>query len=199
MGCPNLPVDYYNYRYYSAELGRWLSRDPIGELGFQIAQKRSRNPIKDGGFNLYAMVDNDVINNLDYLGLITFCEACNKLSLVANSVGVYVTVSDPVLGLIIVFVSYATCNIACAPPIPNHPGGDCPKERLIYSEIALAACYCKNDMNKKCGSGKFITTYICKKKKAPYRTWYGRWTWKMVLKWQFLKREDTCPDGTCAM
>ena len=24
---------YYGYRYYSAELGRWLSRDPIGEIG----------------------------------------------------------------------------------------------------------------------------------------------------------------------
>jgi len=34
---------YYNYRYYSPELGRWLSRDPIGE---------------NGGFNLYAMVGN---------------------------------------------------------------------------------------------------------------------------------------------
>ncbi|MDI6810029.1 MAG: RHS repeat-associated core domain-containing protein, partial [Candidatus Eisenbacteria bacterium] len=26
---------YYGYRYYSPELGRWLSRDPIGEMGFR--------------------------------------------------------------------------------------------------------------------------------------------------------------------
>ena len=26
-------VYYYGYRYYSSELGRWLSRDPIGEEG----------------------------------------------------------------------------------------------------------------------------------------------------------------------
>jgi len=44
---------YYNYRYYSPELGRWLNRDPIGE---------------SGGVNLYGMVGNDVINNWDFLG-----------------------------------------------------------------------------------------------------------------------------------
>ncbi|WP_339132906.1 MAG: RHS repeat-associated core domain-containing protein [Candidatus Electrothrix sp. GW3-4] len=45
---------YYGYRYYSPELGRWLSRDPIGE---------------DGGLNLYGFVGNDGINGWDYLGL----------------------------------------------------------------------------------------------------------------------------------
>jgi RHS repeat-associated protein len=47
---------YYNYRYYSLELGRWLSRDPIAERG---------------SFNLYEMVENDSINRWDYLGLAT--------------------------------------------------------------------------------------------------------------------------------
>jgi RHS repeat-associated protein len=42
------------HRYYSPELGRWLSIDPIGEAG---------------GMNLYAMVDNNPINDWDYLGL----------------------------------------------------------------------------------------------------------------------------------
>ena len=46
---------YYNYRYYSPELGRWLSRDPIGEKG---------------GWNLYAMVNNSIIDFYDELGLI---------------------------------------------------------------------------------------------------------------------------------
>ena len=45
---------YYNYRYYSAELGRWLSRDPIG---------------KKGGFNLYAMVEDDPVGRWDDSGL----------------------------------------------------------------------------------------------------------------------------------
>jgi RHS repeat-associated protein len=44
---------YYNYRYYSPELGRWLSRDPIEE---------------GGGDNLYGMVGNNPINKWDALG-----------------------------------------------------------------------------------------------------------------------------------
>ena len=46
---------YYNYRYYSPELGRWTKRDPIEEKG---------------GVNLYAMVGNNPINRLDDYGLI---------------------------------------------------------------------------------------------------------------------------------
>jgi RHS repeat-associated protein len=52
----DLESGYYNYgyRYYSPELGRWLSRDPIGETG---------------GVNLYAMVLNNPTNEHDKLGL----------------------------------------------------------------------------------------------------------------------------------
>ncbi|MDI6810038.1 MAG: RHS repeat-associated core domain-containing protein, partial [Candidatus Eisenbacteria bacterium] len=46
---------YYGYRFYSPELGRWLNRDPIGELG---------------GINLYMFVRNSAINYVDRLGLI---------------------------------------------------------------------------------------------------------------------------------
>ena len=45
---------YYNYRYYDPQLGRWLSRDPIEE---------------DGGWNLYEMSWNSIINLWDNLGL----------------------------------------------------------------------------------------------------------------------------------
>ncbi len=45
---------YYGFRYYDAETGRWLSRDPIGE---------------SGGLNLYGMVGNNPITRWDYLGL----------------------------------------------------------------------------------------------------------------------------------
>ena len=44
---------YYNYRYYSPEFGRWISRDPIEE---------------EGGVNLYAMVGNNPVNYWDKLG-----------------------------------------------------------------------------------------------------------------------------------
>lgn len=45
---------YYGYRYYNADLGRWLNRDPVGE---------------GGGLNLYGMVANDAVNRIDVLGL----------------------------------------------------------------------------------------------------------------------------------
>ena len=45
---------YYGFRYYSPSLGRFLNRDPLGELG---------------GNNLYAFVENDPVNGWDYLGL----------------------------------------------------------------------------------------------------------------------------------
>ncbi len=46
-------LSYYGYRYYSAKLGRWINRDPIGEAG---------------GVALYAAFANDPLDNLDALG-----------------------------------------------------------------------------------------------------------------------------------
>ena len=51
---------YYGYRYYDSSNGRWLNRDPIGELG---------------GFNIYGFVENDGINWVDSLGLEVFVGA----------------------------------------------------------------------------------------------------------------------------
>ena len=48
----DLGLVYYNYRYYSPELGRWIKRDPIEE---------------EGGVNLYAMVGNNPMNYWDDL------------------------------------------------------------------------------------------------------------------------------------
>ena len=47
-------LDLAVYRAYDADLGRWLSRDPIGEKG---------------GLNLYGYVGNDPMNGVDPLGL----------------------------------------------------------------------------------------------------------------------------------
>ena len=47
-------LDLATYRAYDPDLGRWLSRDPIGE---------------DGGLNLYAYVGNNPLNRVDFLGL----------------------------------------------------------------------------------------------------------------------------------
>jgi RHS repeat-associated protein len=45
---------YYGYRYYDPTTGRWPSRDPIEERG---------------GLNLYGFVNNDGVDQWDYLGL----------------------------------------------------------------------------------------------------------------------------------
>jgi RHS repeat-associated protein len=51
---PETGLGYWGYRYYSPTLGRWMSRDPIGELGDKA---------------LYAYVHNDPANAVDRLGL----------------------------------------------------------------------------------------------------------------------------------
>ena len=51
---------YYGYRYYSPELGRWLTRDPIGE---------------NGGDNLYAFCGNNGVNAFDALGEVPTAQA----------------------------------------------------------------------------------------------------------------------------
>ena len=45
---------YYGYRFYAPEIGRWLTRDPLGEAG---------------GLNLYAFTGNNPVNWVDPWGL----------------------------------------------------------------------------------------------------------------------------------
>jgi len=47
-------VEYYGYRDYDAQTGRWTGRDPISE---------------EGGLNLYGFVGGNGVNAWDYLGL----------------------------------------------------------------------------------------------------------------------------------
>ncbi len=54
-------VTHYGYRYYDPVMGRWPSRDPLGE---------------EGGMNLYAMVSNLISGKVDYLGLKAMCCCC---------------------------------------------------------------------------------------------------------------------------
>jgi RHS repeat-associated protein len=46
---------YYGYRYYHPQTGRWINRDPIEE---------------NGGLNLYGIVKNNSIDNVDVHGLV---------------------------------------------------------------------------------------------------------------------------------
>jgi RHS repeat-associated protein len=47
-------LSYYGYRFYDPANGRWINRDPIGERG---------------GANIYGMVGNNGVSQLDILGL----------------------------------------------------------------------------------------------------------------------------------
>lgn len=49
----SVPAKDSGYRFYSPEISRWLSKDPIGE---------------DGGGNLYGFVGNGPVGNVDALG-----------------------------------------------------------------------------------------------------------------------------------
>jgi RHS repeat-associated protein len=51
-------LNYYGYRYYSPNLGRWISRDPSEE---------------QGGLNVYSFVGNEAIGHQDDLGLDCIC------------------------------------------------------------------------------------------------------------------------------
>ena len=62
---------YYGYRYYAPDTGRWLSRDPINEVGFRQAQGRGKGMSLREETNLYRMVHNDPINRIDLLGLLS--------------------------------------------------------------------------------------------------------------------------------
>lgn len=55
-------LNYYGFRYYSAELGRWLNRDPIEEKG---------------GVNLYVNCFNNCLGLVDYNGHETWTSDCS--------------------------------------------------------------------------------------------------------------------------
>ena len=69
MGCPQLNDVYYGHRYYDANMGRWISRDPIEERGFRILSRFNKRTRFEP---LYAMVGNDTVNKYDILGLTAY-------------------------------------------------------------------------------------------------------------------------------
>jgi len=57
---------YYNYRYYSAELGRWLSRDPLYERGSTVWLKFNREDnisllIRKINNEIYSLNESDIL------------------------------------------------------------------------------------------------------------------------------------------
>jgi len=58
---------YYGYRYYSPQLGRWLRRDPLDEVGNILLRKEKGS--KESDLNLYGFTINNPINTVDLFGL----------------------------------------------------------------------------------------------------------------------------------
>jgi RHS repeat-associated protein len=52
-------LHYYGYRFYDSRNGRWITRDPIEEIGFE---------------NLYCFVENNATRRVEYNGLVS-CDA----------------------------------------------------------------------------------------------------------------------------
>ncbi len=57
----------YGYRYYDPVPGRWVNKDPFREVGFEKIQNSLT--WKEQFLNLYASLENDLINAKDFLGL----------------------------------------------------------------------------------------------------------------------------------
>ena len=88
---------YYNYRCYNPSLGRWINRDPIEE---------------QGGWNLYVMVGNQIINVIDKFGL----TCCGNLRLKQGE---------------------ACCNDKWA----YNPSKKCCFKNMLYTRQPMEICY----------------------------------------------------------
>jgi RHS repeat-associated protein len=118
---------YYGYRYYSPRLGRWLSRDPIGEMG---------------GINLYQFVRNSPLTRHDGLGLRDEdgCEAPPADYPIAQALFDAATKKFPLLGVVSGFVG------AIPNPRSSHIYLDCTFEDASQRGF----CLCKKRCRYRC-------------------------------------------------
>jgi RHS repeat-associated protein len=82
---------YYNYRFYSAEWGRWMSRDPIAEELFFILFVQDKSEEQKEEFTderlapTYLFVGNSPTNKWDDLGLIDSATAAFWQAVIAGN------------------------------------------------------------------------------------------------------------------
>ncbi len=74
-------LTYYGHRYYSAELGRFINRDPIQE---------------QGGLNLYGFCGNDGVNHWDYLGQWSLKKFFKKIARIVSPILTIIGMFNPV-------------------------------------------------------------------------------------------------------
>ena len=77
---------YYGMRWYNPQVGRWLSRDPVNEVGFELGFRKPRRSfrIPRESDNQYAFLKNSGINDIDLLGLSGCCKCGEDVSDLIN-------------------------------------------------------------------------------------------------------------------
>ena len=99
---------YYGYRYYSPELGRFISRDPVSDSSFQIIRNLTSRIME----NDYLFVNNASINKTEYLGLWIVC--CRKVNTEKG---------DPLLtGLFLPLIQHCQLEETTCPPFRGGNG-----------------------------------------------------------------------------
>jgi RHS repeat-associated protein len=90
----NSGLDYYLYRYYDANLQRWPNRDPMGDIGFQVAWHSTLTRYWQPppfeyivGPNLYKGINNDELDYFDTDGTGVGQVGNNIISSVKNNWG----------------------------------------------------------------------------------------------------------------
>ncbi len=91
--------NYYGYRYYNPNNGKWLSRDPIGE---------------NGGIGLYSVALNDCINGADILGLKRCCVS-EPLSVTWNPYGLSTTEAINIFAYFEIEATFSAPSGDCCP------------------------------------------------------------------------------------
>ena len=120
---------YYGLRYYSPEMGRWISRDPIGE---------------QGGINQYSGMANAMPNRIDFLGLL------------APGVGQFEVECGGIFGLFsqvagTIAYDYFVHETQTGSTVPSDPGQSAPYQDVGGADLTMVFwgednCCCPSGM-----------------------------------------------------
>ena len=119
---------YYGYRYLSTELGRWVSRDPIEDLGASIVLDicagqegicESVQEGESGSGNPYDCLGNAPLDLVDILGLRPACCKCNetqKMNLLKYGACMFMCelTGEAVVGGVAILALYDKATAKCA-------------------------------------------------------------------------------------
>jgi hypothetical protein len=84
---PGMQVAYYGYRYLDTQLGRWLSRDPVGEehfvreFLFGLLKEEVDGLKYEESKNIYRFNENNPVNITDLYGLLACCKGCGECTI----------------------------------------------------------------------------------------------------------------------